>query len=81
MTDKARRHPAGARQPGEASEIAVWDMQRDFPHYWIWQEPGDSGHPRYIARARSLTGRPHTVMTANPAELRAELTAALRRQA
>jgi hypothetical protein len=52
-------------------------MQRDFPHYWIWRELGEDGRPQYIAKARSLTGRPHTVMTADPAELRVELTAAL----
>jgi len=32
--------------------------------------------PRYVAQARNLRVRPHTVMTADLAELRAELTGA-----
>jgi hypothetical protein len=64
-----------AQRGNEESGDRVHDLQRDFPSYWIWWEPGGNDRPQYIARARSLIARPHTVMTADPAELRAELTA------
>jgi hypothetical protein len=50
-------------------------MQRDFPAYDIWQETTFTG-VRYIARSRHLNQNPHTLVTSDPAELRAVLAAA-----
>jgi hypothetical protein len=50
-------------------------LQRDFPAYDIWREPTLTG-ARYIARSRYLNQNPHTLITQDPAELRAVLTAA-----
>jgi hypothetical protein len=49
------------------------EVQREFPHYQIWQEVSQVRQPRYAARARDLTVNPHTVVTADLAELRTEL--------
>jgi hypothetical protein len=50
-------------------------LQEDFPAYRIWLETTLTG-PRYIARSRHLNHNPHTLITRDPAELRAELSAA-----
>jgi len=50
-------------------------LQRDFPAFDIWRETTLSG-ARYIARSRHLNQNPHTLVTRDPAELRAALTAA-----
>ena len=48
-------------------------LRRDFPGYRIWLEPVP-GRQRFVAcRQHSGTG-PHTVVTSDPAELRAALT-------
>ena len=47
-------------------------LQEQFPAFHIWEEPGD-GRTRYVARSIHLTGRPHTVVAADPGELRAAL--------
>ena len=49
-------------------------LQRDFPAYDIWQETTLTGI-RYIARSRHLNQSPHTLITRDPAELRAVLAA------
>jgi hypothetical protein len=54
----------------------VDDLQQEFPRYRIWQEITGAREPRYVAQARDLRVRPHTLVTADPAELRAELAAA-----
>jgi len=50
-------------------------LQRDFPAYHFWRETTLTG-PRYIARSRHLSQSPHTLVTRDPAEIRAELSAA-----
>jgi len=50
-------------------------LQRDFPAYHFWCETTLTG-PRYIARSRHLSQSPHTLVTRDPAEMRAELSAA-----
>jgi len=52
------------------------DLQREFPQYRIWQEVIGMRETRYAAQARNLGINPHAVVTADPAELRAELGAA-----
>jgi O-methyltransferase involved in polyketide biosynthesis len=47
-------------------------LQEQFPDFRIWEEPGDGGN-RYVARSIHLAGRPHTVVAADPGELRAAL--------
>jgi O-methyltransferase involved in polyketide biosynthesis len=47
-------------------------LQEQFPAFHIWEEPGD-GRTRYVARSIHLAGRPHTVVAADPSELRAAL--------
>lgn len=43
-------------------------LQADFPGYKIWQEDFPDG-VRFIARSQHAGLHPHTVMTADPAEL------------
>jgi len=50
-------------------------LQRDFPAYHFWRETTLTG-PRFIARSRHLSQSPHTLVTRDPAEMRAELSAA-----
>jgi hypothetical protein len=50
-------------------------LQRDFPAYHFWSETTLTG-PRYIAQSRHLSQSPHTLVTRDPAEMRAELSAA-----
>lgn len=50
-------------------------LQDDFPAFLITMEPAISG-PRYIARSRHFGHNPHTLVTRDPAELRAALRAA-----
>jgi hypothetical protein len=53
---------------------SLGDVQREFPHYRIEEELTGAGRPRYAAKARNLTINPHTVVTADLGELRAELS-------
>jgi hypothetical protein len=54
---------------------AFGEVQREFPHYRIWQEVSGARDPRYAAKARNLAVNPHTVVTADLAEMRATLAA------
>lgn len=47
-------------------------LQADFPGYKIWPEDFPDG-VRFIARSRHAGLHPHTVVTADPAELRCAL--------
>ncbi len=47
-------------------------LRADFPQFWIWREHTGSG-VRYVARSQRAGLNPHTVVTADPAELRAAL--------
>jgi len=50
-------------------------LQHDFPAYHIWAE-AQGDHMRLIAVTRQHGTSPHTVVTADAAELRATLAAA-----
>lgn len=47
-------------------------LRAEFPDFWIWRED-ICGRVRFIARSRRTSKHPHTVVTADPAELRAAL--------
>ena len=63
--------PAPARY-AQAGELAR--LQTDFPQFRIWREI-TRGRGRYVARSLHPDARPHTVVTPDPAELRAALIA------
>jgi hypothetical protein len=56
-------------------QTALATLQEEFPAFRIWQETTLTG-PRYIACSRHLNQSPHTLITRDLAELRAELSAA-----
>src|ERR1022692_1452373 len=71
--------PATAPGPGHTA-IAARDaadeldaLREDFPQYRIWSEPGRD-QTRYVARSQRTGLCPHTVVTADLAELRAALS-------
>jgi hypothetical protein len=77
MTEIFELHlPGIERQVVDVRDNRVRDVQRDFPQYRIWREVTGGREPRYVAKARHLGVRLHTVMTADLAELRSELAAA-----
>ena len=49
-------------------------LQRDFPGYRIWQE-SQGERKRFVARRIVASTRPHSVVTADPDELRDALSA------
>jgi hypothetical protein len=61
-----------ANESGRDEEIAR--LQASFPEFRIWRESTYSG-PRYIACRLRPGTRPHTLVTADLGELRAELGA------
>ena len=69
-------HPAArnntAPQAVDALAAELDRLRADFPQFWIWRENTGSG-VRYIARSQRAGLNPHTVVTADPAELRAAL--------
>jgi hypothetical protein len=54
-------------------EAALAALRREFPRYRIWLEPGHGGCRFVACRQHPGTG-PHTLITSDPAELRATLT-------
>ena len=58
------------RAPGDHAALPA--LRDDYPHYRIWRET-TSTRTRYIARALTPGTHPHTVVTADLSELRAEL--------
>ena len=72
-------HPSAAKNTSASEAMdALAELDRlraDFPHFRIWRENTGSG-PRYVARSQRAGLHPHTVVTADPAELRAALGAA-----
>jgi hypothetical protein len=69
-------HSTGHTVPQALDAPAELDRLRaDFPSFWIWRETTGSG-VRYIARSQRAGLNPHTVVTADPAELRAVLSEA-----
>jgi hypothetical protein len=63
-------HPAPANESEKDDEIA--QLQASFPQFRIWRESTHSG-PRYIACRLRPGTRPHTLITSDLGELRAEL--------
>ena len=55
------------------SEISLLALRSEFPQFRIWRET-EGTRTRYIARSLLPGVRPHTVVTADLAELRAELS-------
>jgi hypothetical protein len=55
-----------------ARQRELADLQQDFPGYRIWQEPMGE-HIRLVAVRRHPGTGPHTMVTADLAELRAAL--------
>jgi hypothetical protein len=47
-------------------------LRADFPQFRIWREH-TPGRVRYVARRTNDSAGPHTLVTADPAELRREL--------
>jgi hypothetical protein len=54
-------------------------LRQEFPAYRLWLEPA-YGRYRFVARRLNPGTRPHTVITSDPAELRAALAAPARSQ-
>jgi hypothetical protein len=63
-------HPAPADESDKAEDIA--QLQASFPQFRIWRESTYRG-PRYIACRLRPGTRPHTLITSDLGELRAEL--------
>jgi hypothetical protein len=61
-----------AGPPDDPDELAL--TAAGYPAFRLWRETGYDG-TRYIARARSLTTHPHTVVTGSLPELTAALAA------
>lgn len=57
---------------GDHAHAALSHLQADFPGFRIWEE-AIAGRTRYVAVRRSLSAGLHTLVTADPGELRAEL--------
>jgi hypothetical protein len=69
-------HPAPknptASQAAKALAAELDRLRADFPEFWIWPESTGSG-VRFVARSQRPGLNPHTVVTADLAELRAAL--------
>ena len=63
-------HPAPANESENDEEIA--QLRASFPQFRIWRESTYRG-PRYIACRLQPGARPHTLITSDLGELRAEL--------
>jgi hypothetical protein len=63
--------------PPEATLAA---LRQEFPGYRVWLEPA-YGRYRFVARRLHPGTRPHTVITSDPAELRAALATPAQPQA
>jgi len=61
----------GEAAPASKDQLAA--LCDDFPQFWIWREDV-RGQVRYVARRRDQRQHPHTVVTADPGELRAALS-------
>ncbi len=64
------RHPHTGRP--HAPEDPLPQLRADFPKFHIWRER-IPGRVRYVARRLTDDVGPHTLVTADPAELRREL--------
>jgi len=68
---RSSEHPAVS--PGD-----VVSLQQEFPGFRIWREVA-GGHARVVAVRRNPGTKPHTVVTADVAELRATLNGSIQR--
>jgi hypothetical protein len=70
--DVAWQHGPGAtpgmRDQDDAADVAA--MEAEFPEFAIWREYA-GGRIQYIARRMRRGVHPHTIVTSDPAELRA----------
>jgi hypothetical protein len=60
------------RAPGDSAALPA--LRDDYPRFRIWRETTGT-RTRYIARRLSPGAHPHTVVTSDLSELRAELAA------
>jgi hypothetical protein len=70
--ERARGGASSARSPTGQTDAALATLRADFPEFRIWREI-TGNRIRYIARSLHADVRPHTVVTPDLAELRAEL--------
>jgi hypothetical protein len=73
-----KRAPNGmsGTPPASTDDATLPAVRAEFPQFRIWRET-TSNRIRYIARSLHRGVRPHTVVTADLGELRAELRAGL----
>ena len=70
--ERAPGGTASARPAGDDG-TSLPALRSDFPQFRIWRET-EGNRTRYIARSLFLGIRPHTIVTADLAELRTELS-------
>jgi hypothetical protein len=75
--ERAPTDMTSARPPAGKDDTTLPAVRADFPHFRIWRET-TGNRTRYIARSLHRGTRPHTVVTADLDELRAELSAGQR---
>jgi hypothetical protein len=54
-------------------DLTLAALRKEFPSYRVWLEPARDQY-RFVARRRHPGTGPHTIVTSDPAELRAALT-------
>ena len=64
--------------PPSAGQPELVRLAADFPAYDFTLVPAWPTRARYVASARELGTHPHTLMTRDPQELRAELARSVR---
>jgi hypothetical protein len=67
---------SGTPPPADTDNTTLPAARAEFPQFRIWQETTNN-RIRYIARSLHRGIHPHTVVTADLGELRAELSAGL----
>lgn len=70
---------AASARPVSDSDASLPALRSDFPQFRIWREVAGN-RTRYIARSLFPGIRPHTVVTADLAELRTELSHGTKKQ-
>jgi hypothetical protein len=71
--ERAPGDTTSARPPAGRDDTGLPALRADFPQFRIWRET-TGRRTRYIARSLHRGTRPHTVVTADLGELRAELS-------
>jgi hypothetical protein len=72
--ERASGDTTSARTPAGTDDATLPALRAEFPQFRIWRETTGS-RTRYIARSLHRGSRPHTVVTPDLDELRAELRA------